>query len=103
MAKITVQSKSHKHEEYASPLPWQQGVAEDNDGAENSEEFSGSGEDGAGQWAKVSDGGEDENLCVCVCVCVCACVCVCVRVRVCVSVIAAATPPYLALNHRLAC
>lgn len=68
MAKITVQSKSHKHEEHASPLPWQQGVAEDNDGAENSEEFSGSGEDGAGQRAKVSDGGEDENLCVCVCV-----------------------------------
>lgn len=50
-------------------MPWKQGVAEDNDGAENSEEFSGSGEDGAGQRAKVSDGGEDENLCVCVCVC----------------------------------
>ena len=76
MAKITVQSKSHKHEEYASPLPWQQGVAEDNDGAENSEEFSGSGEDGAGQRAKVSDGGKDEDLCVCVCVCACVCVCV---------------------------
>ena len=87
MAKITVQSESHKHEEHASPLPWQQGVAEDNDGAENSEEFSGSGEDGAGQRAKVSDGGEDENLCVCVCVCVCVyvrvCVCACVCACVC--------------------
>ena len=84
MAEITVQCESRKHEDHASPLPWQQGVAEDEDGAEDGEEFSGSCEDGARQGAKVGDGGEYEVLCVCMCVCVCVCVCVHVCMCVCV-------------------
>ena len=47
-------------------MPWQQGVAEDEDGTKDGEEFSGSCEDGARQGAKVGDGGEYEVLCVCV-------------------------------------